>query len=135
MLKTAKLVIGDQLLYLLDKIFPTTFYPSSWKLDILSVLHKSRQKNDHSNFCGLLVSSASGKLFNKIFFNCLSKYCEINETISQFQESSEKKTRTSDHLIIIWFMIDKSVLNSGRKLSACFVELKFVYTVPGSQFF
>ena len=66
MLKTGKLVIAEPILKLFNPILRSTLYPSNWKLDILSPLHKSDEKSNPNNYRGLAVSSRLGKLFNKI---------------------------------------------------------------------
>ena len=136
MLKASKSIIGDQLLLLFNTILDATIYPSIWRLDILSPLHKSGDKNIPGNFRGISVSSCLGKLFNKIIFSRLEKYCTVNKTVSIFQGSGKKKTRTADHLMIVRFLIDKYVKNKGEKLYVCFVDLQKCYdTVPRTQLF
>ena len=71
MLKASKHIISNQLLLLFITILDATIYPSIWRLDILTPLHKSGDKNDPSNFRGISVSSFLGKLFNKIFSHVL----------------------------------------------------------------
>ena len=69
-LKAGKLVFATPLLKLFNPILSSTLYPTTWKLDILSPLHKSGEKSDPNNFRGLAVSSCLGKLFNK--------FCRLN---------------------------------------------------------
>ena len=75
-LKVGKLILANPLLKLLNPIFNSTQYPSGWKLDILSPLHKSGEKSDPNNYRILAVSSCLGKLFNKILQRRLDKYCK-----------------------------------------------------------
>ena len=65
-LKVSKLVIAGPILRLFNAILSSGSYPAQWKLDILSPLHKSGEKNDPNNFRGVAVSSCLGKLFNKL---------------------------------------------------------------------
>ena len=74
-LKTAKLVIARPTLQLFNSILSSGIYPSQWKMDILSPIHKSGEKNDPNNFRGVTVSSCYGKLFNKLLLKRLEDLC------------------------------------------------------------
>ena len=114
----------------------SAIYPTSWKKDILSPLHKSGEKNDPNNFRGIAVSSCLGKLFCKVLQKRLENYCEKNKIINEVQGSGKQGSRTSDHLLIIRFLIDKYVKKQGKKLFACFVDLKKAFDmVPRNKLF
>ena len=122
-LKAGKLVFATPLLKLFNPILSSTLYPTTWKLDILSPLHKSGEKSDPNNFRGLAVSSCLGKLFNKILQKRLDKFCKDNQLISDLQGSGKAGSRTSDHLLIVRCLFDKYVRHQGKKLYSCFVDL------------
>ena len=124
MLKTGKLIIASPLLRLFNPILTSTLYPSNWKLDILSPLHKSDEKSDPNNYRGLAVSSCLGKLFNKILQSRLDKFCKKNNLISDLQGSGKTGSRTCDHLLIVRCLFDKYVKHQGKHLYTCFVDLR-----------
>jgi len=124
MLKTGKLVIVNQLLSLFNAILSSTLYPSAWKQNVLTPLHKSGPMSDPGNFRGIAVCSCLGKLFNKLLHLRLEDKCEKESLIDRGQGSGRKGSRTSDHLMIIRFLIDKYVIIGGKKLFACFFDLK-----------
>ena len=135
-LKAGKLVLANSLLKLFNPILSSTFYPSNWKHDILSPLHKSGEKSDPNNYRGLAVSSCLGKLFNKILQRRLDKYCKKFNHISILQGSGKAGSRTSDHLLILRCLFDKYVKHQGKHLFTCFVDLRKAYdTVPRTQLF
>ena len=135
-LKTSKLVIAEPTLRLFNTILSSSIYPSQWKLDILSPIHKSGEKDDPHNFRGVAVSSCFGKLFNKLLQKRLEKMCQSKGFISDVQGSSKAGSRTSDHLLIIKFLIDKYVKHGGKYLYTCFVDLRKAFdTVPRTTFF
>ena len=136
LLKTAKLVIAEPTLRLFNAILSSSTYPSQWKLDILSPIHKSGEKNDCNNFRGVAVSSCFGKLFNKLLQKRLEKMCQSKGLISDVQGSSRAGSRTSDHLLIVKFLVDKYVKQKGKCLYTCFVDLRKAFdTVPRAKLF
>ena len=135
-LKTAKSVIAGPTIKLFNAILSSSTYPSQWKLDILSPIHKSGPKNDPNNFRGVAVSSCFGKLFNKLLQKRLEEYCQTNNFISNMQGSGKAGSRTSDHLLIVKFLTDKYVKQKGKRLYSCFVDLRKAFdTVPRPKLF
>ena len=136
MLKTGKLVLVGPLITLFNSILFSTLFPSKWKPDILTPLHKSGEKNDPNNYRGVSVGSCLGKLFCKLLQNRLEDLCNKNNFIDETQGSGEKGSRTSDYLLIVKFLIDKYVKHQGKQLFACFVDLRKAYdTVPRTKLF
>ena len=136
MLKAGKLVLVGPMLVLFNAILSSTLYPSQWKPDILTPLHKSNEKNDPNNYRGISVASCFGKLFLKLMQKRLESLCTKKSFIHESQGSGKAGSRTSDHLIIVKFLIDKYVKKMGKQLFACFVDLRKAYdTVPRTKLF
>ena len=136
MLKTAKLMLADPILSVFNSVLQNSIYPTQWSQDILTPLHKKNEKNDPNNFRGIVVSSCLGKLFNKILQRRLEKLCNKNNLINEIQGSGKAKSRTSDHHLILRFLMDKYVNGKGKKIFACFVDLQKAYdTVPRNKLF
>ena len=74
MLKAGRHYIYKPILGLFNKILESSTYPSMWKLDILTPLHKSGDKSDINNYRGIAVSSCFGKLFNKMLQKRFEKF-------------------------------------------------------------
>ena len=135
-LKTAKLIIAAPTLKLFNSILNSSVYPAQWKKDILTPIHKAGEKDNPNNFRGVVVSSCFGKLFNKMLQKRLEKYCQVNDFVSKTQGSGKQNSRTSDHLLIVRFLIDKYVKNGRKHLYTCFVDLQKAFdTVPRSKLF
>ena len=136
MIKSSKLIITSQLLLLFNSILSSSIYPSVWKKSILTPLHKSGELSDPNNFRSVAVSSCLGKLFNKILNTRLENKCVKEGLINDCQGSSKKGSRTADHLLVIRFLIDKYVNISGKKLFACFFDIRKAFdTVPRNLLF
>ena len=124
MLKTFGKILPDSFLFLFNKILSIGCYPNLWKADILNPIHKSDEKNDPNNFRGISLASCFGKLYTKLMRNRLEVFCNKNNIIDSCQGSGKKNSRTSDHLMVIRFLIDKIVIGEKGKLFACFVDIK-----------
>ena len=136
MIKLGRHHIHKPILSLFNKILDSSLYPSSWKLDILTPLHKSGDKSDTNNFRGIAVSSCFGKLFNKMLQKRLEKLSQKKNFISPCQGSGKAGSRTADHLLVLRFLVDKYVKGQGGKLFSCFVDLRKAFdTVPRIKLF
>ena len=133
MLKTSGQILKNSFLCLFNLIRSSSFYPKLWKKDILHPIHKSDDKNDPNNFRGIAISSCFGKLFTKLLKNRLESFCEKNDFMSKVQGSGKKSSRTSDHLMVIKFLIDKLVKGQKKKLFACFVDIKKAFDCTQRQ--
>ena len=67
-LKTAKLVISEPILRLFNSILSSSIYPSQWKMDILSPIHKSGEK--------MALIILEGLLYHLALENFLIKFCK-----------------------------------------------------------
>ena len=90
-------------------------------------IHKSNEKDEPNNFRGISIASCFGKLFIKMLKNRLEEFLNENGFVSKNQGSGKKFNRTSDHLMVIKYFIDKIVKGEKRKLYACFVDIKKAY--------
>ena len=136
MLKTGILIFAKSILLLFNSFFNNSIYPTMWICDILSPLHKKGEKSNTNNFRGILVTSCIRKHFNKLLQIRLEKHCSTKKLISYIKGSSKAGSRTSDHLLIIRFLLDKYVNSTGKEIFACFVDLHKAYdTVPRIKLF
>ena len=120
MIKASMPALLDPIYLLFNTLIENSLYPTSWKTDILSPIHKKGVKDDPNNYRGIAVASHFGKLFNTILKNRLESFCDINKIINPAQISGRKGARTADHLTMIRFLIEKYSLQGKKKLYACF---------------
>ena len=75
----------DQLLPVYDKLFNSIFrrgfYPSNWKQTFLVPLFKSGSHKDPSNYSGIAINSALGKVLNMILTNRLESFAKEDNSI------------------------------------------------------
>ena len=95
-LEAGRHYVYKPILNLFNKILDSSVYPSTWKLDILTPLHKSGDKSDTNNFRGIAVSSCFGMLFNKMLQKRLEKFAQKKVVVVA-------GSRTADHVLVLRF--------------------------------
>ena len=77
-----------------------------------------------------------GKLFNSILRERLVTFIDKHNIMHKNQGSNCKGARTSDHLLVLRFLIDKYVKQGKHKLYACFFDLRKAFdTVNQAKLF
>lgn len=95
-------------------------YPAQWSEGYITPLYKSKDMNDPNNYRGLTITSAIGKLFNRIMNTRLDNFLIKNKIIDDCQIGFTKKVQTSDHMFVLKTIIDKYCNNaSGRVYMLC----------------
>ena len=82
-------------------------YPSCWCEGYITPLHKSDDPYDPSNYRGISITNAVGKVFNSILDNKLDTFLTQNSVINKCQIGFTKNGRTPDHMFILKTLIDK----------------------------
>ena len=122
MIKAGVGVLAKPLQHIFNCIMTSQEYPEKWKVDILSVIHKSGPKDDPHNWRGVCVASCVRKLFNSILHHRLERHCL--PYLSKSQLSGRKGARTTDHSLVLKHLIDKYVKRNKKKLYVCYIDLK-----------
>ena len=99
-------------------------YPQSWAEGYVKPLHKAKDIYDPSNYRGITITNAIGKLFNRILNTRLDKFLIKYKIIDDCQIGFTRKARTSDHVFVLKTLIDKYCTNSTGRLYACFVDFQ-----------
>ena len=107
MLKSGQQTLLKSLKKLFNLILVAGSYPSCWGVGRVVSIHKKGDMSDPSNFRGITISSAMGKLFNAVMNNRLCDFLEENNILCPEQIGFRKKCRTSDHMFILKTLIEK----------------------------
>ena len=83
-------------------------------------LFKGGSFNDPSNYRGIALSNCFSEFLSKLLCNRLVKILNENRIICDEQIGFKKGCRTSDHMLSLKTLIDKSFL---RNLNICIVVL------------
>ena len=115
--------ILELLLKILNKIKLTSVYPKRWGLGITSLLFKEGDDEDPNNYRAITVADSLSKVFAIMLNERIEKWSEENSIKCHEQIGFEKKSRPSDHLLVLKTLID-TYSSEGKKLYACFVDFQ-----------
>ena len=104
-----------------NKCIPTNYYPTKWKITIISMILKSNTNlNDPNNWRASSIDSCLGKIFERIINNRLYKFVESNNIIifAQSQSGFRKHRSTKDNIkysvsLSIFFTYLKPLIRFG----------------------
>ena len=126
MIKSCK----DSLLPIFEKIFNlifvSGFFPSLWKISLLTLIHKGGSVLDPNKYRGISLSSCISKLFCTVLKKRIRKHMKQHEYDNKYQIGFMENSRTSDHLLILRTLIDKYVKIAGKQkfLYVCFIDFQ-----------
>ena len=124
MLKAAQTSLGSCLLKLFNACLSSGQYPAQWADGYITPLHKSNDSSDPTNYRGISITSAIGKVFNTVLNNRLDSFLIERNIIDSCQIGFTKNARTADHMFILKTLIDKYCSKAGGRLYACFVDFR-----------
>ena len=84
--------------------------------------------SDPSNYRGIALSSCFGKFLSKLLCNRLGKILNENRIICDEQIGFKKGCRTSDHILSLKTIIDKTFKKS-KYLYCCFIDLRKAFDI------
>ena len=79
----------------------------AWAEGYITLLYKTNDILDPSNYRGLIIKSSIGKLFNRVLNAWLDKFLIKYNVIDECQIGFRKKARTSDHMFVLKTIIDE----------------------------
>ena len=114
------------LLDLMNIIFSSATYPTSWSVNFLKPIYKSGPTEDPGNYRGLAIGSALAKLYSMILLNRLETFVTEHNIISMCQIGFRKLFRTADHIYVLKTIINMK-MTKGEKLYAAFIDFRKAY--------
>ena len=116
----------DIIKMIFNRIIETEEYPEKWNTSLTQLIYKDGDRDDPGNYRGIALTSNLSKLFNSIINTRLYAYIEENNILRPEQGGFRKGYRTIDHIFTLLTIVTKH-LSKGKKLYACFVDLKKAY--------
>lgn len=124
-LKYAPKNVQKALLRLMNIIFSTATYPTSWTVNFLKAIYKSGATTDPGNYRGLAIGSAIAKLYSAILLNRLEAFVTKENILSICQIGFRKLFRTADHIYVLKTIVNMK-LSKGEKLYAAFIDFNLL---------
>ena len=109
-----------------NAIYSKSYFPKLWKVGYIIPIFKSDDSFDPSNYCGITVSSCSGKLFTLVTNERLIEFLDPRNILSHYQIGFRRGYRTANHVFILNTILN-SYLVKGKKVYACFVDFSKAY--------
>ena len=97
-------------------VLSTSSFPSSWANGFIVHIYKSGPKDDPTNYRGITIGSALGKLFSKILNTRLEIFLFKRNIIRPEQIGFCKNKRTTEHMFVLKTLIEKYTQNSPKVL-------------------
>ena len=124
MIKSSQNILGPCLLKLFNACLSSGTYPECWTDGYILPLYKGGELDNPSNYRGITITGAIGKLFDSVLNVRLDNYLEKYSLIDKTQIGYTKHSRTSDHMFILKCLVDKYISVKGGKLYTCFVDFQ-----------
>ena len=112
-------------IHIFNNIFESENYSKDWGLGYITPNYKSGDPNQSENYRGITLNNIISTIYSQVLLNRITKWCELNKSISEFQYGYKKKS-TVDCIFILNSLINK-VLNSGQKLYCVFIDYAKCY--------
>ena len=90
-----------------NAIYLKSYFPKLWKVGYIIPIFKSDDCFYPSNYCGITISSCSGKLFTLVINERLIEFLDARNILSHYQIGFRRGYTTVCHV----FMLD-TILNS-----------------------
>ena len=96
--------VGTPLKLIVENILISSSYPDVWKLDIVTPIFKKGDKQSIVNYRPISLLPICGKIVEKIIFNNLYSYLNVNNRITINQSGFRPGDSTTNQLL---FLVDE----------------------------
>ena len=105
-----------------NKVLESGNIPESWTVGVIIPIYKNKgDEKDPSNYRGITLLSCLGKVFTKIINERLELFAETFKLIKDNQAGFRKKHSTTDHIFVLYSLID-ICLRENRKLFVAWID-------------
>ena len=117
-------VLMPALKLLFNKMFSSAKQPSVFSLNFLKAIFKKGDTSDPENYRGIAIGSTIAKIFELILLERLENRMTNTHPLSPNQIGFKKRHRTSDHIFVLNYIVNKIVKNEKRKLFVAFIDFR-----------
>jgi hypothetical protein len=119
---------GETVVLFLHKLFNTLFvngtYPSEWAKAIVVPVFKKGDNSNADNYRGISLLNIVSKCYTSILNARLYSFLESENKICEEQAGFRQNHSTTDHIFTLYSIVQKCLLNKGKKLYVAFVDFK-----------
>ena len=120
--KYSKSITAKSLAKLFNHILKSGYFPAQWNNSYLTLLHKSGDKSDPSNYRGISLMNCISKNFSAAMNERLKLFFKNKFTNHQF--GFRENHRTSDSLFVLKSLTNKYIHKEKKKLYLGFVDFR-----------
>nr|CAI5832635.1 unnamed protein product [Callosobruchus analis] len=112
-LKTIVTIVSTPITYLVNKIFQSGIYPSTFKIGVIKPIYRSGKKTEMTNYRPITLISSLAKVFEKVLKSRIESFLEKNKILSENQFGFKKGVSTQDAILYltnhIYESLDKKI--------------------------
>ena len=123
MLKHGGPSVIDFLTTLFNHIFNTGKFPEEWSKSIIVPIHKKGSKDNPNNYRGISLINVIAKCYTSVLNKRLYSWLELNNKICEQQAGFREKYSTTDHIFVLYSIIQKCMTKNGQKLYVAFIDM------------
>ena len=117
---------------LLNAMYSTSHYPTSWKQTIILPIFKKGDPTIPDNYRGISITSILSKVFMSILTDRLSSWAEDNNIIVEEQAGFRRGYSTVDNIFVLHSII-QHYLQRKRKVYVAFVDFKKAFDTVNKE--
>ena len=106
---------------LFNTIFECGYFPTRWSEGFIVPIHKKDDKNEVTNYRGITLLSAMGKVFTRVLNNRLNSWAETYGVYVEAQSGFRKNMSTIDNIFVLKSLISH-FLNRNEYLYCIFID-------------
>ena len=121
-LKRCSNELAHPLCILFNKIMQHSCYPALWKKANVVPIHKKDNPKLVSNYRPISLLSSVSKVFERVIFNKIYNFCDLNAILTTKNSGFKKRDSTINQLIHLTHMIHKG-LDDDQKVAMIFLDI------------
>ena len=112
------------LLPLFNAIFKGNQFPESWRVSVITPIHKSGSKSEPENYRGISVTPVMYKIFARVINERLYNWAEEHNKINESQSGFRRNYSTTDNLFSLNAIIQKYLSRKCGRFYCLYVDFK-----------
>ena len=112
------------IVHISNSILDSGIFPEEWTVEVIVILYKDGKKSDLNNYLRITLLNMLGKILVGVLNNRLSEFVPQADILRENQCGFHKGYQTSDHIFILFSLIDHYVNKKRKNLFLCFVDFR-----------